>query len=92
MELLNQFERKILNLIEVSDEEFSKISAGLNDILESVTKIKNIINRINSTQDIENIHENMIDLQFELVNHIKQHILEMEKPLIDVINELDAKY
>lgn len=72
----------------LTDEEISTLAAGFNDILESQNKIIRIINKLNDTEDNDKLQDGMIELQFELVNHIRPHISVMEEPLMKIINAL----
>jgi hypothetical protein len=93
MEFIKDFEKKIKGLdVKISDEEFSSIKVGLYDILESTDGIRESIIKINSLNDIEKIHEIIVDIQMELVNHIKRHILDMEQSLINLANNIEEKY
>ena len=71
-----------------ADDEVFAIAAGLNDFLESYDKVLLIIKKIIETENNEEIQDGLIALQLELVNHIKYHIIDMENPLMKIINKL----
>jgi NTP pyrophosphatase (non-canonical NTP hydrolase) len=90
--IVKTLEEKLESLgINLPNEDLSAILAGLNDILEAIPEIEKTINEINSTDDTEKIAENLVDLQIELVNHLKVHIIDMEEPLMKLVNSIDDK-
>lgn len=89
-DIVNKVIIKVENLgLNLDEDEISTIAAGLYDFLESHDKILAILDKILKTDTNEEIQDNMIALQIELVNHIKTHIIDMENPLMKIINKLD---
>ena len=74
--------------VQLKEDELSALSAGLKDILESRDKLVKSLSRIKVSNDNNEFQDAMIELQMELVNHIKPHILSMEEPLMKIINAM----
>lgn len=72
----------------LSNDEISALSAGLKDIISSHNKLINSLTKINEAKDNDEFQNAVIELQIELLNHIKPHIVDMEKPLMKIINSL----
>ncbi len=87
--IVDEMVLKVENLeFDLADDEISSIVAGLNDFLDSHDKVIVIITKIIESDNNEEIQDGLIALQVELVNHIKYHIIDMENPLMKIINKL----
>lgn len=87
--IIDEMVMKVENLgFNLADDEISSIAAGLNDFLQSHDKVVLIIKKIVESGNNEEIQDGLIALQLELVNHIKYHIIDMENPLMNIINKL----
>jgi hypothetical protein len=74
--------------VPVGPDGLSALSAGLKDILNSREKIIRILEQVTQSTNRDDIQGELVDLQVELVNHIKPHISSMEDPLMSIINAL----
>jgi len=87
---LNSFITKIENINDkLTEDELSALSAGLNDFLESHSKIIESIDNVNNTEDKSQIQDALVSIQIELVNHIIPHIQNLKSPLMRLINSLE---
>jgi hypothetical protein len=88
-DLVDSLIKRIENLnIRLTESEVSSLSAGLKDILDSHNKLLKSMSRIRQVNDNDQFQDALVEIQIELVNHVKPHILNLEKPLMKVINFL----
>ncbi|MDP4175928.1 MAG: hypothetical protein Q8933_18265 [Bacteroidota bacterium] len=88
--IVNDFCTKITELsTTLTEAEISAICACMNDYLESIHTIENSLNAIINSTSKDIIQDELVNLQIELVNHIKPHITSIESPLMKLINEIE---
>ena len=86
---VKKFNDKILSIKNpLTKEEESSFSAGFEDIIRGIEKIKILMQDIINTESKDQISDLLFDIHFELVNHIKSHIESIDKPLLKLSEEI----